>query len=287
MLLEIAVGDAYGAGFEFASKDRLKELNNDLKQYYPHNLPGHLPPGSYTDDTQMSIAISEMILNDTPWTVENLAQKFVEVYKRDPRNGYSRKFQEILDKITTGDELREKIIANSTACGSAMRAVPIGLLKYEQEIMEKAHIQASITHNTTDGIMCAKAVALAAHYARTYQQCSINSYLNWHLKSEIDWTGWEPGTYVTSAGMPVVRAAISAWKRNTKMSDILKQCVAYEGDVDSVSAIALGIASLDKKVEKDLPAVLVDNLENNGFGRDYLIELDRKLLTLPRLQDAG
>lgn len=279
MLLEIAVGDAYGAGFEFADKERLKELVNDLGQYYPHNLPGHLPPGSYTDDTQMSIAIAEMIIDKTPWTVENLANKFVEVFKRDPKNGYSRKFQELLEAVKDGDELRSKVIPNSDRCGAAMRAVPIGLLNYESEIMRKAHIQATITHNTTDGILSAQAVALAAHRAfSSDQRSSLNAYLNWHLQTEIDWTGWQPKEYVSTAGIDVVRAALSAYERNNTLSAILKECVDYTGDVDSVSAIALGVASLDNEVENDLPVVLLANLENNGFGRDYLVELDKKLI---------
>ena len=76
MLLELAIGDAYGAGFEYADIEYVKQHNN-LFNYVKH--PRHkLIPGSYTDDTQMSIAIAEMIISKEPWTRENLADKFVE-----------------------------------------------------------------------------------------------------------------------------------------------------------------------------------------------------------------
>ena len=57
MFLEMAIGDAYGAGFEYAPADFVKQ-NNTLTAYVKH--PKHsLAPGSYTDDTQMSIANAE------------------------------------------------------------------------------------------------------------------------------------------------------------------------------------------------------------------------------------
>jgi hypothetical protein len=46
MLLELAIGDAYGAGFEYANE---MIVDNNLSRYVPH--PRHRPIlGSYTDD---------------------------------------------------------------------------------------------------------------------------------------------------------------------------------------------------------------------------------------------
>jgi len=54
MMIQLAIGDAYGQGFEYAN-EMIKY--NDLKTYVKH--PRHsLPPGCYTDDTQQSIAIA-------------------------------------------------------------------------------------------------------------------------------------------------------------------------------------------------------------------------------------
>jgi ADP-ribosyl-[dinitrogen reductase] hydrolase len=70
MLIELAVGDAYGAGFEYVSKTILK--HNDLSGYIQHPRHKGIRPGYYTDDTQMSLAIAEAIVTDDPWTTESL-----------------------------------------------------------------------------------------------------------------------------------------------------------------------------------------------------------------------
>ncbi|MGK0390501.1 MAG: ADP-ribosyl-[dinitrogen reductase] hydrolase [Maribacter sp.] len=84
MLLELTIGDAYGAGFEYADK-KIIEQHNNLKGYIQH--PRHLgtKPGMYTDDAQMSLAIAELMISGLEWTKLNLANKFVEVFKRDER----------------------------------------------------------------------------------------------------------------------------------------------------------------------------------------------------------
>jgi hypothetical protein len=57
---------------------------------------------------------------------------------------------------------------------------------------------------------------------------------------------------------------------------------AFTGDVDAVAAIALAAASCCPDYAHDLPAALVGGLENGPYGRDYIIDLDRKLLALVR-----
>ncbi|MEO3707033.1 ADP-ribosylglycohydrolase family protein [Trichormus azollae] len=88
MLLELAIGDAYGAGFEYANE---MIFANDLSPYIKH--PRHqLIPGSYTDDTQMSIGIAESIVSQALWAPEVLAENFFNAFKRDPREGYASRF---------------------------------------------------------------------------------------------------------------------------------------------------------------------------------------------------
>lgn len=59
MLLELAIGDAYGAGFEFADE---MLWANDFSGYVRHPRP-FFEAGHCTDDTQMSLAIAETIVN--------------------------------------------------------------------------------------------------------------------------------------------------------------------------------------------------------------------------------
>ena len=286
MMLEIGVGDSYGAGFEFAKPERLAQIKNDLSIYYPHNLPGHLPPGSYTDDTQMSIAIAEILLMSRKhWNIEEIADKFVEVYKRDPRNGYSRGLQSILDKpdITNGSALRSVLVPVSDRCGAAMRSVPIGLIRDIPELLRFCQTQASITHNTSAGIKSSQAVALAAHFYKYNPKgfANLEQFIQVHTKDyETRWCTWSKGRVVSTSAHEVVRAALFAVTTLGSQSEMLKQSIDYKGDVDSVAAIAMGVSSLKSDAEKDLPVYLQLGLEDTTYGRAYLVELDKRLASV-------
>jgi ADP-ribosylglycohydrolase len=275
MLLELAIGDAYGAGYEFAPPEFVAEYNT-LSGYRQH--PRHrLQPGSYTDDTQMSLAIAETLISGDPWTPEVLADRFVRTFKRDPREGYAGRFYELLMAIETGAELREKLPGTSDKSGAAMRSAPVGILPAVEGVIEAARIQAAVTHNSTGGIDSAIAAALMSHYFlyRLGKKAELGEFLSAHVPG--DWlTPWQ-GKAGTS-GLECVRAARSAIGQNDSLSAILKDCIAFTGDVDTVAAIALAAASSSEEVEPDLPEHLIVNLENNTYGRSYLIDLDRQLM---------
>ncbi|MEO1443342.1 MAG: ADP-ribosylglycohydrolase family protein, partial [Chloroflexota bacterium] len=149
MLVELAVGDAYGAGFEYTDVDFVNARNN-LSRYIKH--PRHnIIPGYYTDDTQMSLAIAELLVSGDPWTPLNLAKKFVEVFKRDPREGYAGRFYQFLQDTPDGEMFLADIRPDSDKSGAAMRAAPIGVLADTAEVIEKCKVQAAVTHNTPDG----------------------------------------------------------------------------------------------------------------------------------------
>lgn len=75
-----------------------------------------------------------------------------------------------------------------------------------------------------------------------------------------------------------VRAAITAVMRNDSMSKLLQDCIAFTGDVDTVAAIALAAGSCSEEITQDLPDHLIATLENNSYGKDYLINLDKQLM---------
>lgn len=293
MLVELAIGDAYGAGFEFTSaqKRKDKKLKNDLSQYYPHNLPGHLPAGSYTDDTQMSLAVAETllqhkndVLNEMPWNDDVLSMAFFNAYSRDPRNGYSRKMQNILEKARNGKQFKNLLIPNSDRCGAAMRACPIGLLADPVQVWEYAAVQARVTHNTLEGIVGAVSVALAV-YHQYHHLGDIKEMPVWVAKFLNEKEVWThkflaPKTADSSAKEVVSAAfwAVTNLNKRSNMRDLLISCNNIIGDVDSISAIAMGIASVSDQWSNNLPKNLYDGLENGPYGLEYLKVLDRKLM---------
>jgi enoyl reductase-like protein len=96
---------------------------------------------------------------------------------------------------------------------------------------------------------------------------------------------WEGN--VKSKGWMSVRAAITAVMRNDSMSELLQDCIAFTGDVDTVAAMptagyayALAAGSCSEEISQDIPHHLVTDLENGAYGRDYLISLDKQLMSL-------
>lgn len=275
MLLELAIGDAYGAGFEYADSE-LVQRYNDLSRYIQH--PRHqIKPGCYTDDTQMSLAIAETLVAQEPWTPEVLAHRFVTTFKRDPREGYAGKFYRFLLQVQDGQQFLENIIWTSDKSGAAMRAAPIGVLPTIEQVIEATSIQAAITHNTPDGINAAIAAALMSHYFiyQLGEKKELGQFLETHVSGE--WSKPWQGE-VRSKGWMSVRAATTAVIRNDSLSELLKDCIAFTGDVDTVGAIALAAAACSEEITQDLPDHLIDGLENGTYGRDYIIQLDKQLM---------
>lgn len=278
MLLELAVGDAYGAGFEYAPNHLLRE-HNDATHYIRH--PRHsIAPGCYTDDTQMSLAIAEALLSGEPWTPQLLAEHFVTAFHRDPRTGYSGRFYEFLQEIRSGEDFLARIHNDSDKSGAAMRAAPLGVLPTADEVIERCRVQAAVTHNTPDGIAAACAAALMTHYClyRLGPKRGIGKFLNRYVAGH-DWSALWEGK-VGAKGWMSVRAAITAVMRNSRMDELLVACVAFTGDVDTVASIACAAASCCDEYEPGVPESLRAALENGKYGRDYLVDVDRRLMAL-------
>lgn len=304
MFVEMGIGDAYGCKFEGVDFDYTSR-NNDLNyrpnlevlRFHPEDLmPSVVPAGNYTDDTQMSLAIAEAMLDDEEtWTVESLADRFVDVFKRDERRGYTTYFLNVLMNSNSGEELLSKIGRQSTKSGAFMRAAPLGLYSDLSELIDKAHAQAVVTHDTKIGRDSAVGAAMLVHYF--YHDLGPKAELVTWMKDEyfgesimspesVEMDGeqvecWSPAANrkVRVSGWDCLHAAIYAILASETLSDVLIQCANYGGDVDTVSAVAMAAASWCREIQQTIPRCLYEELENREFGRDYLAKVDRVLVT--------
>ncbi|USD22782.1 ADP-ribosylglycohydrolase family protein [Microbulbifer variabilis] len=273
MLLEIGIGDAYGAGFEFSPREKVETYNN-LSQYCEHELG--IAPGCYTDDTQMSLAIAELIISDEAWTKENLANKFVECFKRDERLGYSKGFYSFLHSISSGEEFLRKMKPQSTRNGAAMRSAPLGYVDNITKLLEMAELQASLTHDTEIGRKSSQAVALASHYAiyNLGAKENLTEFVSQYTK--YNWReNWSAP--VACCAEETVHALLTVLRTSESLKDVLVNSVAFSGDVDTVAAVGLGIASRSKEYCTGLPSFLIEELESGKYGKVYLEEIGRQL----------
>ena len=95
MIYEMAVADAYAIAFEFVPDT--PDRPNDLKTFHQHPKYIELAPGQYTDDTQRSIGNANVLLSGEWWNMMAYANEYVSQFKLDPREGYSRGFQKLLN----------------------------------------------------------------------------------------------------------------------------------------------------------------------------------------------
>lgn len=293
MLVELGVADSYGACFEGTGTQNLIETKNNLQ--YNSDLPSLVKVGCYTDDTQMTLAIAEAVLEDGPWTKEGLANRFVEVFQRDQRRGYTTAFLIFLMNSHTGKELLSRIDGKSEKSGAAMRVSPIGLYPDLNEVVSKSTIQAEVTHNSVLGKASSLCAALMVHYF-AYDLGKKDELCKW-LKKEFfgemlhnhkpfrvskdsqPRVCWNPTSNqpVRCDGWECVEAALYAIETSYTLSDVLKTCIRYGGDTDTVATIAVAAASWSKEIKQDLPSHLMKQLEQGRYGLSYLVELDHKL----------
>jgi ADP-ribosylglycohydrolase len=275
-LFLMALGDSYGMKYEFVphAQDRTAA---DLF-HGPHPKFTEYQTGHYTDDTQMSLANLELLLTGRRhFSDDDFVTKWLDAFKRDPHQGYSKYMWKVLSESETATAFRTAI--NPTGghtSGAAMRAAPFGLLADIDDVKRLTLQQAVLTHDTQTGKNSALAVALAAHFLHHGgRRRDLPAFLDTHIGA-----GWNSAangfTPDTGNGLNIVTQALAAVQAADTMSGILLAVVNNDGlsDTDTICAIAAVIASRAGDVVNDLPQRLTDGLENGRYGAAYLKQVD-------------
>ncbi|WP_413698815.1 ADP-ribosylglycohydrolase family protein [Psychromonas sp. KJ10-10] len=171
----------------------------------------------------------------------------------------------------------KNINADSIRNGSAMRSVPLGLIKDKSEMLEKAKIQASFTHNTHEGIVASQAVALGVYYFIN-NIGPKNGLFNYVCEQSMEYFKKDKTTATECDAIDTIDSVLTVLSKSETLSEVLFNAVQLGGDTDSVASIACGIASFSDEYTKDLPAFLDRDLENGKYGKDYLKAINAKLL---------
>jgi ADP-ribosylglycohydrolase len=291
MLVRIAQGDAYGMACEYIKFPRDQAVLDEALRFerYGRHPTHKLEPGQYTDDTQMSIAVSEVLLAMGPdWKSSfrvaegaddlraQFADSFVACFKRDQRDGYARGFQALLEQVTDGRDLLAKINPDSDKNGACMRAVPIGVLPDPEDVVAVAGIQARITHDTVGGQQSAILVAMMSHFA-LHCRAPFKDFPAWSAQY-INVVPHDHDGPVVGPGVGLVTAdaVFTLLDTETTLWGIARRALMWGGDTDSVLAIAWGIASA--RMSEDLPPFFDGGLENGPYGRTFLADLGKKLM---------
>jgi ADP-ribosyl-[dinitrogen reductase] hydrolase len=144
--LGAAIGDALGMPLEFGPRRTLGRLVRSLE-------PGRLPAGTFTDDTEMALALADSLLAYRPLDPADLAQRFAAWLQAGPDDVgiHTRK---VLSCIADGQPWEEAVDAvqrqnpDSAGNGSVMRCWPVALAHWDDldQLLADSRLQSRVTH---------------------------------------------------------------------------------------------------------------------------------------------
>lgn len=147
-----AVGDALGMPLEFGPKIAPANFTIDMQS-------GRLPAGSFTDDTEMALALAESLLTSSQIEPEDLIARFLAWYKTNPPD-IGIQTHRILSRVISGatwqqasnDDYHDH--PGSAGNGSIMRCWPVALARWDNPVGLAADtiVQSKITHPHPDCI---------------------------------------------------------------------------------------------------------------------------------------
>ena len=262
-MLGAIIGDTVGSVYEFHN---IK--TTEFKLFTAEN--------DYTDDSVMTFAVADWLLNDKSHSEKALVDTFVYFAHQYPcpKGGYGggfymwlvhphREFEETVQtdgsKRTIMREYRNPY--NSWGNGSAMRTSAVGWMFDTLEETERvAEIQAAITHNHPEGIKGAQATSAAIFMARTGKSKEeIKRYVETRYGYDLSRTCDEirPGYSFDVSCQGTVPQAITSFLESTDFESCIRLGVSLGGDSDTLACIAGGIA---EAFYKDIPKWIVDEV---------------------------
>jgi ADP-ribosyl-[dinitrogen reductase] hydrolase len=150
VLLGSAVGDALGGPVEFMTAGQIKRKYGVFKEMTGGVVGnGHhvLKPGEFTDDTDMALCIAESLVEMRGYVPEDIARRFVEWYKTDPKDiGNTTRLA--LRRLSQGASFRDSGLPEGMANGSLMRCAPLSLMypRNEDSLIDVSMEVSAMTH---------------------------------------------------------------------------------------------------------------------------------------------
>ena len=225
------IGDIIGQPYEWKAI-RSKEF--PLFDCNPH----------FTDDTVMTIAICEGILNvGLSANKKEIKKSIIKSMRywavKYPYAGYGGMFKKWLNRTWPRPY-------KSFGNGAAMRVSSIGwLFDSLERTRDVARWSAEVTHNHKEGIKGAESIASAIFLARTgYSKKEIKDYLEKEFKYDCSRTCDEirPTYSFDSSCQGTCPQAICAFFEGENFEDVIRNAVSLGGDSDTIAAIAGSIA---------------------------------------------
>lgn len=300
MIFGLALGDALGWPVEFMARPEI------LANYGRGGIQAPPDPALYTDDTQMTAAVAEALIEaghrDLDVLMGAVARKFIG-WKRDPITAQRAPGATSIrgvNALERGAPWREAGVRDSKGCGGCMRVAPVGYLyQYEPgRLQTVARAQGVLTHRhpTSDAACMAAAYLIKL----ALENVDVAEYAPRVLKfvgglapefdaaverviEAVDWTDEETALHhigPTRGGGWIAEEALAmalycVLRHPKDYVAAVRLGANISGDSDSVASIAGGILGA-RLGTSAIPAEWVARLENRAYLLDLAERLARK-----------
>jgi len=166
VLLGTAVGDALGVPFEKKLSNYQPLVDWNGKTYLGSEYH-KLLPGQYSDDTQLSLEVSQSLIKNHGFNPDDLAAGYMDWFFSGRARGFGTTTKLAMQNLQSGKHWSESGIAGSMGNGTAMRSAPFGVYFRNDlySLVNICKIDSAITHASYDAEAGSIAIALAAAYA--------------------------------------------------------------------------------------------------------------------------
>ena len=261
-MLGAVVGDIVGSRFEFKNYK-----SKDFELFHADCF--------VTDDSIMTLAVAEAIMNcqgDYTKLYDATIASMRLIGPKYPCSGYGESFFRWLysDRPKPYD---------SYGNGAAMRISPIATIANSlAEVKKYSRAVTETTHNNSEGIKGAEAVASAIFLARTGKtQEEIREYIHQYYYN-LDFTLDEirPNYEFDSSCQGSVPQAIVAFLEANSFEDAIRNAISIGGDADTIAAITGSIAEVYFTIPEEISKKALTYLDELQLDILQRFELFRK-----------
>lgn len=246
------IGDLAGSIYEFNQLKQVYQLN-DIKEIL-------LPNSFYSDDTILTIAILDSILNDKNYEkyLKIYGKRFID-YKPNFEPYFKTSFSPSFKKWTINNYVGE-----SKGNGAMMRISPVGyLFDTEEEVRYNAYLATVPSHNDKEAIDSATLVVMIIYLSRKgFTKKEIIKYLDIKLN-------YIPFKKFNTTCNETIGNCLYALFTSNNFNESILKIISYGGDTDTNACIVGSMAealygidnSLIEQAKYKIPQDFVKKLE--------------------------
>nr|DAS85644.1 MAG TPA: hypothetical protein [Caudoviricetes sp.] len=247
-LYGVAVGDALGAPLEFMSAEEILAKYGATVREMVGGGWLSVEPGEITDDTQMTLAVAEGIIENPENPIPAIGRRFITWHDSSPKdigNTCRDAIQSAKRLLRTGadaseawscagQEVAERSAGRNAGNGALMRTIYPALYYSEDAAIEWAVRIGAMTHrNENSDKYCKMYTQLVSTALKNGRETLGSIQALAEVFPKFPPTGWVVGSFC---------CAIHSLANTTSFEDAVVHAVNLGGDADTIGAITGGLA---------------------------------------------